>query len=135
MYKLVALAVLAFSITLALLIGQRLSDQALAVIVGAVIGVTASVPMTALVLWLSLRPREITRQSTSYARSEYAPREEAPRMIVIQPQPYVAAPYPQTHQAAYLNPPGPMATYTRPTREFKIVGQEECENEDRDVVV
>lgn len=140
MNRLAALAVLAFSITMALLIGQRLSDQAMAVIVGAIIGVVASVPMTAVVLWLTLRPREMMRTSASYPRSEPAPREEAPRMVIIQPQPYVApqyaAPqYPQTNQAAYLTPPGPMAPYTRPTREFKIVGQEEFDDEDRNALV
>ncbi|MCA1553612.1 MAG: hypothetical protein LC737_04455, partial [Chloroflexi bacterium] len=73
--------------------------------------------------------------------SDYAPRDEAPRIMVIQPQPYAAPQYPQypqyqqTTQAAYLNPPGPMAPYTRPTREFTIVGQEDFEHEDRDALV
>ena len=70
MNRLVALAVLAFSIALAFLIGQRLSDQAMAVIVGSVIGVAASLPMTAIVLGLTLRQREIVRQSSPYGRSD-----------------------------------------------------------------
>ncbi len=141
MNRLIAFGVLAFSITLAVLIGQRLSDQAMAVIVGSVIGVVASMPMTAVVLWLTLRSRETTRYAQPLTRSEPAPREEAPRIMVIQPQPYAAPQYVQSTQyqqpvqGAYLNPPSPMATYSRPAREFKIVGQEDFHYEDRDALV
>ncbi len=138
MNRFVAVGMLAFGVTLALLIGQRLSDQAMAVIVGSVIGVAASLPMTAIVLWLTLRTREVTRYSIPVSRSEPAPREEAPRIMVIQPQPYAAPYYPQYQQSAqgaYLNPPSPMAAYPRPAREFKIVGQEDFPYEDRDALV
>ncbi len=135
MNRLTAFAVLAFSITLAVLIGQRLSDQAVAVIVGSVIGVAASVPMTALVLWLTLRSRDTLPHATSYARSDHTPREE-PRLIVIQPQPYVAPQYAHTPQATYLNPPPPtMPSYVRPAREFKIIGQEDFDDEGRNALV
>ena len=138
MNRIVALSLLAFSITLALLIGQRLSDQAMAVIVGSVIGVAASMPMTAVVLWLTVRSRDGARYAAPFARSESAPRDEAPRIMLIQPQPYVAPHYPQYQQpaqGAYLNPPSPMAHYPRPAREFKIVGQEDFQYEDRDALV
>lgn len=136
MNRLVALAVLAFSIALAFLIGQRLSDQAMAVIVGSVIGVAASLPMTAIVLWLTLRQREIVRQSSSYSRSDAPPRDETPRMIIVQPQPYAAPQYAPQPPMGYLNPPAPgLASYPRPARDFKIVGQEEFDDEDRNAVV
>jgi hypothetical protein len=134
MNKLPALAVLAFSITLAVLIGQRLSDQAMAVIVGSVIGVAASVPMTALVLWLTLRQRDLIRQ-TMTTRAEPTPREEASRIVVIQPQPYAPPPYPQTQQHTYLTPPPLMPSYSSPSREFKIVGVEDLDHEDRNALV
>jgi hypothetical protein len=134
MNRLTALAVLGFSITLAVLIGQRMSDQAMAVIVGSVIGVAASMPMSALVLWLTFRSRDGTTHAASYARSDHAPREE-PRMIVIQPQPYGAPQYAPTPPAAYLNPPPAMSAYGRPLREFKIVGQEDIDDESRHALV
>ena len=58
MTKPLAIGFYCFSITLAVLIGQRLSDQAMAVIVGSVIGVAASMPMAALILWMLVRQRE-----------------------------------------------------------------------------
>src|SRR5260221_3903239 len=51
------LCLLAFVVTLALMIGWRLSDQAMAVIVGVVAGVAASVPASLLVVWLALQNR------------------------------------------------------------------------------
>ena len=52
MTKPIAFGFLCFCVTLAVLIGQRLSDQAMAVIVGSVIGVVASMPMAALILFI-----------------------------------------------------------------------------------
>ena len=133
MNRLAALAALAFSITLALFIGYRLNDQSLAVITGAVIGVVASMPMTAVVLWLTLRNRE-PRHRGYAPPPAYAPREE-PRMIVIQPQPYTSQ-YAPMAASPYLNAPMPLAApYQRPQRDFKIVGQGETDDEDRDALV
>ncbi len=133
MNKFFALGAVAFGVTLAVLIGERLSDQAMAVIVGSVIGVAASVPMTALVLWLSLR-QGIVRHNANAMRSEYAPREE-PRTIVIQPQAYPPAHWVPPVQPNYLPMSPAIAPYTRPMREFKIVGQEDFDDEDRNALV
>ena len=46
---------LAFCITLAVIIGQRLSSEAMAVMVGVVAGVAASIPTSLIVLWLVMR--------------------------------------------------------------------------------
>ena len=51
------LCLLAFVVTLALIIGWRLSDQAMAVIIGVVAGVAASVPTSLVVGWLVLQSR------------------------------------------------------------------------------
>lgn len=114
----------AFGIALAVLFAQKLSDQAVAVIVGSVIGVVASVPMTAIVLWLMLRGR---MQSQPVVRHEYPPRDEPPRIVVVQPQPYPApAPLP-----APMNPYGvPVpSSFARSAREFKIVGESDPEDD------
>jgi hypothetical protein len=46
----ISLAIIAFAITLGILVGQRLSSEALAVVVGVVLGVLASVPVSILLL-------------------------------------------------------------------------------------
>ena len=49
------LTVVAFAVTLALVIGHRLSDEALAVLAGAVCGVGAAIPTSLLVVVVSRR--------------------------------------------------------------------------------
>jgi hypothetical protein len=135
MNKAVSLGVLAFGVTMAVMVGQRLSDQAMAVIVGSVVGVAASVPMAAVILWLTLRQRDALQQPPAYTRETHPPRDEMPRMIVVQPPAY-SAPLP-AYQSSMQMPQlaAPAASYMRPAREFKIVGQEEYENEDGNAVV
>ncbi len=134
MNKVAALGVLAFAVAMALLIGQRLTDEAMAVIVGSVIGVAASMPMSGLVLWLALRHKTVPSSLPMYPRPEYSGRDESPRVIVVQPQAYPAPlPAGETiggHAAVGM----PWASYGRQPREFKIIGQEEW-NEERDAVV
>jgi hypothetical protein len=52
------LTVVAFAVTLALVIGHRLSDEALAVLAGAVCGVGAAIPTSLLVVVVSRRRDE-----------------------------------------------------------------------------
>ncbi len=115
----------AFGVALAVLFAQKLSDQAVAVIVGSMIGVVASVPMTAIVLWLMLRGR--FQHETPVVRHEYPPREEQPRIMVIQPQPYPAA-APLSAPAMPYVAPAPQP-YARAAREFKIVGESDPDDE------
>jgi hypothetical protein len=163
MTKPLAFGFLCFCVTLAVLIGQRLSDQAMAVIVGSVIGVVASMPMAALMLWMLIRQRELGTFSGASARRDYAANEEAPRMIVIQPQPYTPAPsqFPMINESSQLYTTGwddptrvvgggdsrrahgsagggePAASWRqmRPARDFTIVGEEEFEDENRNALV
>ena len=135
MTKPLAFGILCFCVTLAVLIGQRLSDQAMAVIVGSVIGVVASMPMAALILFMVLKQRDGGSYSSAATRRDVAPRDDTPRMIVIQPQPYAPAPapYPHTGQLSQLNTTS--WQQTRPSREFTIVGEEEFADEDRNALV
>lgn len=55
------LMVTAFAVTLALVIGTRLSDEALAVLAGAVCGVGAAIPTSLLVVFVSRRREERVR--------------------------------------------------------------------------
>ncbi len=99
------LIVLAFSITLAIIIGTRLSDQALAVIVGVVAGVAASLPTSLIIVWFA------TRAVGVRAAREAEPRPETPHIIVVQP-PVPADP------RSYIPPPAP----PRNQRKFTIIG-------------
>ncbi len=69
-----ALALVAFAVTLAMIIGNRLSNEALSVLAGAVCGVGAAIPTSLIILSVSRRregPRErrvlqATRQPAAY---------------------------------------------------------------------
>ena len=70
MKRTISLTILAFLIALAVVVGNRMSAEAMAVVVGVVCGVAAAVPSTLLlVLMLSRRerqPEEKARQQTPY---------------------------------------------------------------------
>jgi hypothetical protein len=106
---LVGAVLVVFVVTLAIVIGQRLSDQAMAVLAGAVCGVGASIPTSLLIVWVTRRRQE--------QRPPQAVPGPYPPVVVVQPPAQVGGPNP--HQAAYLAPYGP------PTqREFTVVGGE-----------
>jgi hypothetical protein len=130
-----AVGLLCFCVTLAILTGQRLSDQAMAVIVGSVIGILSSVPMVALMLWMLIRRRDGAPNAATFSHRDYSSREEQPRMIIVQPQTYgvPVAHYPQVGGAAPLDTSG--WRRTRPDRDFTLVGEEEFDNEDGNALV
>ena len=72
------LTVVAFAVTLAAIVGHRLSDQALAVLSGAVCGVGAAIPTSLLVVAVSRRRDEPRRQPIAQ-QGAYPP------MVVIAP--------------------------------------------------
>jgi hypothetical protein len=83
----VGLTVVAFAVTLAAVIGNRLSDEALAVLAGAVCGVGAAIPTSLLVVAVSRR-RHDERQvqpSRAYAQGPY-PQGPYPPVVVVTPQ-------------------------------------------------
>jgi hypothetical protein len=89
---------LSFVVTLALIIGWRLSDQAMAVIVGVVAGVVASIPTSLMVVWLALRARRAFPSETVWSAGEPVAAAPAaqPRVIIVQATP--AAPASPTSQ-------------------------------------
>jgi len=104
---LASLVMVAFAVTLAVVIGQRLSDQAVAVLTGAVCGVGASIPTSLLIVWVT-RQRE--KQQPVQPASPYPP------VVVVQPPAQLGA---STNQGGYLPPYAPPAR-----REFTVVGGE-----------
>ncbi len=99
----------AFGLTLAVMVGQRLSEQAMAVLAGAVCGVVASLPPSLLIVWVTRRRQE----PRGIAAGPYPP------VVVVQPPlPTAFQPIP-SGGATYPAPYGPPAP-----REFVVVGEE-----------
>jgi len=121
------LCLLAFVITLALIIGWRLSDQAVAVIVGVVAGVAVSVPTSLVVVWMALPGRSGLGRVVS---STAVP--VPPQVIIV----HATAPAPPSSPAqrsltvlpAYA-PPQPTALngLALGARQFTIMGEEESQ--------
>ncbi len=103
----------AFGLTLAVMVGQRLSEQAMAVLAGGGCGGAASIPPSLLIVWVTRRKQE---QRTPYG-GPYPP------VVVVQPPlPMTAAQAPSQPQAGMMYPPaayGPSVP-----REFVVVGEE-----------
>jgi len=115
---------IAFAVALAVIIGNRLSAEAMAVVVGAVCGISATIPVSlGLVIAASHHwgvreaPREI---EYDYGTQRYTAQ---PPMIIFAPPQAPAAPYGLTPQQYYL-PPGAADLGAAYPREFKIVGEE-----------
>ncbi len=103
---LAVLLAVAFTVTMAAVVGQRLSEQAMSVLAGAACGVAASIPTSLLVVWVSRRKQE---QPAAQVPGAYPP------VIVVQtPQTGL----PQGQQMGYNMPP----YFTPGQREFTVVG-------------
>jgi hypothetical protein len=119
----IILAGIVFAVALAVIVGNRLSDEAMAVVVGAVCGISASVPVSvALVIAASRNwgrdpgqgPREV---EYDYGTHRYTPQQ--PQILVVSPPPQQPYGYPPTQ---YYLPPG--APDVGAPRNFKIIGDE-----------
>ncbi len=82
------LAAMAFAVTLALIVGSRLSDEALGVLAGAVCGVGAAIPTSLIIVAVSQRrgePRDLSAPSRTVQTP--MPQQRAyPPVIVVSPQ-------------------------------------------------
>jgi hypothetical protein len=76
-------AVLLFTMTLAVIVGTRLSDEALAVLAGAVVGVAAAIPTSLLIVTVVRRRDEGRGRTMAMPQQQQA---QAPPVIVVTPQ-------------------------------------------------
>lgn len=122
---------LSFVVTLALIIGWRLSDQAMAVIIGVVAGVVASIPTSLIVVWLALRARPSFPPETVWSAAEpnVAAPAAQPQVIFVQATP--AAPASPSSQRsltvlpAYAAPePTALDGLALGPRHFTILGED-----------
>ena len=119
MNNLIRLCVVVFFGALGVAVGYRLSSEAMAVVVGVVVGVLATLPVALLVLYAMRRPeRPVVERAPE--PTTLAPQPPAP----VQPQILVVpAPMPTP-------PPMPRGWYGAPTqmpveRQFQIYGEDD----------
>lgn len=112
------LAMLAFGVTLAIVIGERMSSEAMAVLMGVVAGVAASIPTSLIVVWIAakvmLKPNEPTPV-------------EPPRVVVMQQPPQQPAPVygytaPQQYPGWGGGPAYPAVAAPPMPRKFTVIG-------------
>lgn len=119
------LVLVAFAVTLAVIVGKRLSSEAMAVVVGVIAGVGASIPTSLIIVWVASRnmaPRsaEVTRSRT----------HEAPAVVVIQPPlPPASHPTPPGYYASNGGYPIPYSAPAPQPRHFNVLGGLELEDE------
>lgn len=126
---------LVFAVTLALIIGQRLSAEAMAVIVGVVAGVAASIPTSLIVVWFATRTVVATRdRAPQPVAAPHAPQPE-PRMVMMPPASQLGWQMPMAQNYAGF----PVQAYMPPTmpqlqmpaqfspRQFNVIGGSEME--------
>ncbi|MBU0493848.1 MAG: hypothetical protein KKA73_26705 [Chloroflexi bacterium] len=106
-----------FAVALAVVVGQRLSVEAMSVVVGVVCGVAASVPVSLSLLFVLNRwPMAGGHRSSE----EMVPRRDAPPVVVLNAGP--VQPWPAL---GYNNAPAwPMSRPPGQERVFHIIGQE-----------
>jgi hypothetical protein len=102
------LVVLVFAVTLALIVGNRLSDEALAVLAGAVCGVGAAIPTSLLIVSVTQRRRDESRAQPPTQQGAYPP------VVVVTP------PGTQQRPDAWHALPPPITAPMQ--RQFTVVG-------------
>lgn len=123
---------LAFAVTLAIVVGQRLSAEAMAVVIGVIAGVAASIPTSLLVVWFTTRTGVTTRtivEMPAPRERERAAEPPEPRIVVMAPPPPASAGAYQNYGGyvpqAYANQgmaPGYALPPALPARRFTVVG-------------
>lgn len=86
-YLLLIFAVV-FAATLAVIVGESLSSEAMSVMVGVVAGVGASIPTSLLIMWFAMRTSELRASTVMPAPMMYSAEPPEPRIVVVtQPAP------------------------------------------------
>ena len=107
MKKVAIVALLAFAVTLAVIIGKRMSTDAMAVVVGVACGVLASIPTSLLILTVSGRRGE----------REVQQRRDYPPVVIVNPG---------NNQSRYLQPPFQAPLNQEQERQFRVIGDEDA---------
>jgi hypothetical protein len=120
--RLVPIILLGFGVALAIVIGQRMSTDAMAVVIGVAVGVAASVP-TSLLLVALLRKERATYRPDTGRDQMYPPAlpQQQPNVIVLDPSQFGAG-----RNAQFQTPlPPPDLAPDGGMRRLRVVGSEE----------
>ena len=102
-------------LVISVLVVQRLSAEAMAVFVGVVAGVAASIPTSLFVVWFGLRSAAVRSEALNRSVAEARPAE--PRIVVVSPSIAAAPP------SYGLSAPAALAAYAQPaSRRFTVIG-------------
>ncbi len=110
MKKVATVAFIAFAVTLAVIIGQRMSTDAMAVVIGVACGVLASIPTSLLILAVSGRQGGRGEQEVQQRRGDYPP------VVIVNPG---------NNQPRYLQPPFQAPPIQGQERQFRVIGDED----------
>ena len=118
MRKSIVLLAIGFTVTLAAIVGTKMSPEALAVVIGVICGVSAGIPVSLMILAASNR-RDRPVEEPRYASPDGARYGSFPPVVVIQGSTPANAP---------LLPPyyqGGQPMYGSAPRPFHLVGEDE----------
>jgi predicted dienelactone hydrolase len=114
------IAAVAFAVTLAVIVGWRMSSEAMAVLVGVAAGVLASIPTSLIVVWVTTRQWRAEREGREgQARAQSMPSQPQMPVVVIAPPAAPSLAGPATWAQSYA-PQLPAA----PRRQFTVIGQD-----------
>jgi hypothetical protein len=125
MKRVIVPVMLGFGVTLALVIGQRMTTDAMAVVVGVAVGVAASVPTSILLVALVRRAQRETGgrlAPTQAAPPTYPPPPLPPNVIVLNPADLLG---PRHGAPAYLPQPPAELLQDAGLRRLRVVGDED----------
>jgi hypothetical protein len=123
MKRVIVPVMLGFGVTLALVIGQRMTTDAMAVVLGVAVGVAASVPTSILLVALVRRSQREAGGRLAPAQAAYAlPPQPQPNIIVLNPG---DLPGQRNGQLAYLPQPPAELLQDAGLRRLRVVGDED----------
>ncbi len=111
MKRVATVALIAFAVTLALIIGQRMSTEAMAVVVGVACGVLASIPTSLLIVAVTGRQGRRNEQEMRQRRADYPP------VVIVNPG---------SNQPRYVQPPFQAPPIQAQDRQFRVIGDEDA---------
>ena len=134
--QLIVLLTVAFVVTLGVVVGTRMSSDAIAVLVGVIAGVAASIPCALLLLVVTRRQQNAAQASRTTSYSDrypddpaYAQRPAPPPVIVVTPgsAPQQVAAWGATVEGT-ATPAYGYGGQPQSQRQFRVMGYEEAES-------
>lgn len=124
MKRLIPLTLLGFGVALAVVIGQRMSTDAMAVVIGVAVGVAASVPTSLLLIALLRKERSSFRQEERDFNPypPQLPAQQQPNFIVLDPSQFAGM---NRNQMQTAMPPPEFAP-NGGMRRLKVVGSDDA---------